>query len=193
MNRIKSQGRGFTLIELMVTLTVAAVLALVAIPGLTAYKRNAELTSTINILLSAINAARSEAMKRGMKAMVVPADRNQWSSGWIIFIDKDGDQVYSEANDITILTQEPPASYFNISGTGSASGAAPYILYDGSGYSRLKNGGFGALTLSLSRNDLSGSALYEQTRRLVIAKTGRVRTCKPASAADTTCAANSIQ
>lgn len=193
MNRIKPQERGFTLIELMVTLTVAAVLALVAIPGLTAYKRNAELTSTINTLLSAINAARSEAMKRGMKAMVVPADRNQWSSGWIIFIDKDGDQVYSEANDITILTQEPPASYFNISGTGSASGAAPYILYDGSGYSRLKNGGFGALTLSLSRNDLPGSALYEQTRRLVIAKTGRVRTCKPASAADTTCAANSIQ
>lgn len=177
----------------MVTLVIAAVLALVAAPGLTAYKRNAELTSTINTLLAAVNAARSEAMKRGMKAMVLPADRSQWSSGWIIFVDKDGDQTYSEANDITILTQGPLESYFSISGTGSAAGLAPYILYDGSGYSKLKNGGFSALTLSLRRNDLSGSSLYEQTRRIVIAKTGRVRACKPASATDTTCAANSTQ
>jgi type IV fimbrial biogenesis protein FimT len=74
MTRMRLQGRGFTLIELMVTLTIAAVLALVVAPGLTAYKRNAELTSAINTLLSAVNAARSEAMKRGMKAMVIPAD-----------------------------------------------------------------------------------------------------------------------
>lgn len=193
MIRVRSQGRGFTLIELMVTLVIVAVLGLVMAPGLTAYKRNAELTSTINTLLSAINAARSEAMKRGMKAMVLPANRSRWSGGWIVFVDKDGDQAYSEANDITILTQGPLESYFSLSGTGSASGSTPYILYDGSGYSKLKNGGFSALTLSLRRNDLSGSSLYEQTRRVVIAKTGRVRACKPASATDTTCAANSTQ
>jgi type IV fimbrial biogenesis protein FimT len=193
MIRIRSQGRGFTLIELMVTLVIAAVLGLVVAPGLTAYKRNAELTSTINTLLSAINAARSEAMKRGMKAMVLPANRSHWSGGWIVFVDKDGDQAYSEANDITVLTQGPLESYFSLSGTGSASGSTPYILYDGSGYSKLRNGGFSALTLSLRRNDLSGSSLHEQTRRVVIAKTGRVRACKPASATDTTCAANSTQ
>jgi type IV fimbrial biogenesis protein FimT len=193
MIRNRLRVRGFTLIELMITLAIAAVLALVAAPGLTAYKRNAELTSTTNTLLSGINAARSEAMKRGMKAIVLPVDRSHWSSGWIIFVDKDADQAYTEANDITILTQGPLESYFSISGTGSASGTAPYILYDGSGYSRLKNGGFGALTLSLSRNDLSGQSSLEQTRRLVIAKTGRARTCKPASASDTTCAASSTQ
>ncbi len=193
MIRVRSQGRGFTLIELMATLAIAAVLALVAAPGLTAYKRNAELTATINTLLSAVNAARSEAMKRGMKAMVMPADRSQWRSGWIIFVDRDGDQRYSEANDITVLTQGPIESYFSISGTGSAAGPAPYILYDGSGYSKLKNGNFSPLTLSLSRNDLSGRSLQEQTRRLVIAKTGRARTCKPASAADPTCLSGGTQ
>lgn len=193
MIRVRSLGKGFTLIELMATLAIAAALALVAAPGLTAYKRNAELTSTINTLLSAVNAARSEAMKRGMKAMVLPADRSQWSSGWIIFVDNDGDQTYSEASDITVLTQGPVESYFSISGTGSAAGTAPYILYDGSGYSKLKNGNFGALTLSLSRNDLSGRSLQEQTRRLVIAKTGRARTCKPASATDPTCLSGGTQ
>jgi type IV fimbrial biogenesis protein FimT len=193
MTRIRLQERGFTLIELMVTLTIAAVLALVVAPGLTAYKRNAELTSTINTLLSAINAARSEAMKRGMKAMVVPVDHSHWSSGWIIFVDKDRDGAYNEEKDITVLTQGPIESYFSISGTGSAAGSAPYILYDGSGYSRQTGGGFSALTLSLSRNDLTGRPLYEQTRRVVIAKTGRVRACKPASANDATCAEGSTQ
>ena len=193
MTHIKSHGRGFTLIELMVTLVIAAVLAMVAVPGLTAYKRNAELTSAINTLLSAVNAARSEAMKRGMKAMVIPADGRYWNKGWIVFVDKDGDQVYSEANDIKILTQGPLETYFTVGTTGSASASSPYILFDGSGYSKLRSGGFSALTLYIRRNDLSGSALYEQTRRLVIAKTGRARTCKPASATDATCAANSTQ
>jgi type IV fimbrial biogenesis protein FimT len=118
---------------------------------------------------------------------------DHWNKGWIVFVDKDGDQAYSEANDITILTQGPLETYFTVGTTGSASGSAPYILFDGSGYSKLKSGGFSALTLYIRRNDLSGSALYEQTRRLVIAKTGRARTCKPASATDATCAANSTQ
>ncbi|MBW8721183.1 MAG: GspH/FimT family pseudopilin [Polaromonas sp.] len=190
---IRSQARGFTLIEMMITLVIAAVLAMVAVPGLTAYKRNAELTSAINTLLSAVNAARSEAMKRGMKAMVIPADGRSWNKGWIVFVDKNGDQAYSEANDITILTQGPLESYFTIATTGSASLSAPYILFDSSGYSKLTNGGFSALTLSVRRNDLSGSAIYEQTRRLVIAKTGRARTCKPAAANDPACLSNGTQ
>lgn len=191
MTRHKNNFGGFTLIELMVTLAIAVVLAIVAIPSLAVYKRNAELTSATNTLLAAINAARGEAMKRGMNAMVLPADGSSWNSGWIVFVDKDRLQTYNPVTDTTILAQGPMQSYFSVTGNGSASGSTPYILYDASGYSKLKSGNFAALTLSLSRNDLSGNALYDQTRRIVIANTGRARTCKPASAADATCAANS--
>ena len=84
MMTTKQRCRGFTLIELMVTLAIAAVLLLVAIPSMTAFKRNAELTSATNTLLASINAARGEAMKRGTNAMVVPANGSDWNTGWIV-------------------------------------------------------------------------------------------------------------
>lgn len=191
---LKKNSQGFTLIELMVTLTIVAVLLLVTIPSLVIYKRNAELTSATNTLLSAINAARTEAMKRGMYAMVVPtANGSNWNSGWVVFVDVNRTRVYDSSVDTTVMVQSALSSYMTVSGNGSAADSPPYIMFDASGYSRLKNGGFGALTFSLTRNDITGSTLAEQTRRIVIASTGRTRTCKPSSATDSTCTASSTQ
>ena len=186
----KQRDRGFTLIELMVTLAIAAVLLLVAIPSMTAYKRNAELTSATNTLLSAINGARGEAMKRGMYAMVVPADGADWNTGWIVFVDKNRTQVYDATVDQTVLSQAPLPGYFNVTGNGTATGSAPYIMFDASGYSKTKSSSFGDLTLTLTRTDLSGSALDDQTRRVVVAKTGRTRTCRPSTVASCTVSAS---
>ena len=47
------------------------------------------------------------------------------------------------------------------------------------------------LTLTLTRTDLSGSALNDQTRRVVVAKTGRARTCRPST--DTSCTVSASQ
>ena len=192
MMQSKQACRGFTLIELMVTLAIAAVLMLVAIPSMTAYKRNAELTSATNTLLSAINSARGEAMKRGMNAMVVPTGNgSSWNTGWVVFVDKDRTQVYDAAADQTVLSQGPLPSYFNITGNGTANTSAPYIMFDASGYSKMKSGGFGALSFTLTRTDLSGAQLLDQTRRIVVASTGRVRTCRPSL--DATCTATASQ
>ncbi|MBG6075502.1 GspH/FimT family pseudopilin [Polaromonas sp. CG_9.11] len=189
MIRNKKGNLGFTLIELMVTLAIGVILTMVAIPSMTTYKRNAELTSATNTLLSAINAARGEAMKRGMNAMVLPVDGTNWSSGWVVFVDTDRSQTYSNNIDSTILAQGSPASYITVTGNQTAGLASPYVLFDSSGYSKTKAGGFGALTLSLARNDVTGSLVYEQTRRIKIANTGRVRTCKQVNSGDTTCSA----
>lgn len=183
---------GFTLIELMVTIALAALLMMVAVPSFTTFQRNAELTATTNKLVAAINAARGEAMKRGLYAMVVPTDGANWSTGWVVFV---GPNVSRPANtklasDITVLTQETPSTYLTISG-GSSAASNPYIMYDASGYSRQKGGGFGALTFTLARNDVSTADQDEQTRRIIIASTGRVRSCKPST--DTTCTSSALQ
>ncbi len=108
--------RGFTLIELMVTIAVAAVLMMIAAPSFVAFQRNAELTSTTNTLIAAINTARGEAMKRGAYAMVVPKDGSQWSSGWIVFVDKDLSMGFDASKDDVVLEQPAPSGYITISG-----------------------------------------------------------------------------
>ena len=192
MRSPRTACRGFTLVELMITLTIAAILAFLAVPSLTAYKRNAELTAATNTLLAAINAARGEAMKRGMNTLVVPTNNGtDWNTGWVVFVDKDAarNQTYDAGVDEAILVQGAMPTYVTVSGTGIADNTSPspYIKFDASGYARSRSGGSGNLTLSLTRTDLAGAQLAEQTRRIKIANTGRTRTCKPASATDSSC------
>jgi type IV fimbrial biogenesis protein FimT len=175
---------GFTLIELMVTIAIAAILLLIAAPSFVAFQRNSELTSVANSFIAAVNTTRGEAMKVGRNAMAVPVDNN-WSKGWTVFVDNNGDGLLTAGTDRIVLQQDALASYFTASGSGTAGLTPPYVLFDASGYAKTKTAGFGALTLTIARNDLSGADQTAQTRRVVIAKTGRARVCRPAT--DTTC------
>lgn len=179
-----SRGAGFTLIELVVTIAIAAVLFAIATPSFIGYQRSSELTSAANSFVAGVNTARGEAMKRGMNAMLVPATGSDWSSGWTVFVDQDRSGGLN-AGDTTVIQQAALPSYFTATGQGTASETPPYIMFDASGYAKTKTAGFGALTLTIARNDLSGATLTAQTRRIVIAKSGRARACKPAT--DTTC------
>lgn len=188
MKTYRLSARGFTLVELMVTLTIAATLAAVAVPSVQSFLRNNELSAASTALLTAINTARSEAMKSGRSAMVVPANNgSDWAQGWVVFVDNNRDQRYTSASDTIVAQQRPLTSYFSVGGNGTATGTTPYILFDASGYAKDKNNAFGGLTLSIQRNDLTGTNSLEQTRRLIIAPTGRARVCKPVSDTDTNC------
>lgn len=183
--------RGFTLIELVVTMAIAAVLMMVAVPSFVNFQRNSQLTSLTNSLVASIYAARGEAMKTGFNAFVVPtANGSDWTTGWIVFVDNNGDGSFSAADDTLVQTQPALESYFTASGTGSSGETPAYIMFSSSGYSKTKSGGFGALTLSIARSDASTSAVYEETRRITIGSTGRLRTCKPSSATDNDCKAS---
>lgn len=183
---------GFTLIELMVTIAIAAILMMVAAPSFVSFQRNAELTGAANSLLASINAARSEGMKRNMPALVVPADGATWESGWIVFVHKPNGGInenYTEGTDIFVSRQGPLPSYFSANGDGSATeGGTPVnIRFNGSGFARRIDGTSGNLTLSISRNDISGQDQLDQTRRIVVAPSGRTRVCKPTSSTDANC------
>ncbi|AWN17020.1 GspH/FimT family pseudopilin [Salinisphaera sp. LB1] len=84
--------RGFTLLELMVTIAVAIVLLTLAIPSYRSLVTRNSLASNVNDLVGSLNYARSAAVSRGTTVYVC-ASQNQttcrddgvWSDGWIIY------------------------------------------------------------------------------------------------------------
>ena len=88
--------RGFTIIELMITIGLLAIMVTLGIPAFTSTINSNETAAKSNAFLSALKAARSEATKR-RQTIIVCASNNQsdcasndWSDGWIIFEDTDG-------------------------------------------------------------------------------------------------------
>jgi type IV fimbrial biogenesis protein FimT len=184
--KLRRQHRvaGFTLIELMVTLTILGILLMIGVPSFVAIQRSSELTSTANSLVAALGAARGEAMKRGRSAVVVPKVGSDWTTGWTVFVDTNNDQVFN-STDVLVGQRSALASYLTATGQGTAQGSPGYIMFDPSGYTKTSAATFQSATLTIARNDLTGADVSQQTRIIVIAKTGRVRACKPAT--DATC------
>jgi type IV fimbrial biogenesis protein FimT len=63
MRQLNRRSKGFTLIELMITLAVMAILGLAALPDLTAYLANSQLREGANGVVVAAQMARNEALK----------------------------------------------------------------------------------------------------------------------------------
>lgn len=79
---------GFTLVELMVTIAVAAILVAVALPSFQRMTSNNTITNTYYDLMAALNNARSEAVTRGAPIRVKAASA-QWSDGWAVVTSDD--------------------------------------------------------------------------------------------------------
>ena len=77
------RARGFTLIELMVTLVVLAVVVGLAAPGLQKLVAAQRMRSLSYDLVSHLVLARSEALKRGIPVEVLPA-AGGWGGGWSV-------------------------------------------------------------------------------------------------------------
>ena len=76
-------ARGFTIIEAMVVVAIAAILAAVAVPQLSDMIVAARVRAASSDFYAALVAARSEAIKRRTTATVEP-QATFWSTGWVV-------------------------------------------------------------------------------------------------------------
>jgi type IV fimbrial biogenesis protein FimT len=92
---------GFTLLEMLVVIAVAAILVTLSLPSWHHFVERTQVTTQINELLGQIRYARSEAVRRG-KRVVICKSKNQtqctdgdedWDRGWIVFVDADGNST----------------------------------------------------------------------------------------------------
>ena len=74
-------NKGFTLLELLVTVSIAAILLAVGVPSYVTFIDNNRVTSQANDLLYSFNMARSEATKRGAEVRVVSVGGSNWKRG----------------------------------------------------------------------------------------------------------------
>lgn len=95
---------GFTLLELMITIAVAAILVGLAVPSFQYVINVGRVTAPANELLAGIQVARMEAIRRGTRTVVCRSNNADAATpacstaggawpGWVVFVDTNGNDV----------------------------------------------------------------------------------------------------
>lgn len=169
--------RGFSLIELMVTVALVAILLAIGLPSFQGSMRSNQVATGTNELMASINLARTEAIRNpNGAAMCASSDGEDcvgdWNDGWIVWISGDTDND-PDGDDDRVLRYVEGRGNLDISA--DSTGLGDTIRFDNRGRSTE------ARTLTV-RSDVCPTG-SELVRTLSLSLTGQVKmergACQP--------------
>ena len=181
--------KGFTLIELMITIALLAILLFVAVPNFSGFVASSRLTASKELLISSVAFARSEAIKRGESVAVCRTDdaatcigtsqgagNADWSEGWLVFLDADDDQTVDADELIKVYTGVADSISIEYS-------RGDVFVYEGTGLLNTAATDDETFNITDSGDGDIGSTIW-------LRPTGRIRICQNWEASTATCADN---
>jgi type IV fimbrial biogenesis protein FimT len=161
--------RGFTLVELMYTVVVAALVLGIGIPAFTETIRSSRMTATVNTAVTAMHVARSEAVKRRARITLCRSTADaapkcdDEGTGYAVFVNVADDESLDGAD--TLIKAGP---WLSDGITLEYSGLPNYVTYTASGFTRSIGGGTlsGNIVICDDRGDRAA-------RVITLAATGR--------------------
>ena len=165
-------SRGFTLVELIACVSVLSILTAIAAPSMAALMERQRAAAATNALVTQLAMARMAAIsKRGIS--VLCPSRNgancdagsDWSGGWLLFIDRDGNRQPDHAQDIISADNTPLSRHLQL----RSSAGRSQVRYRPDGSSAGSN-----LTVSICNR--KGVLLS----KVVVNNSGRARSERPA-------------
>lgn len=161
-----SRTAAYTLLELVVTMAVATILATIAAPTFEHWQARQRMNAAIQSLQQDLLTARSTAITLGINMVVCPGtvatgceEGSDWSRGWLVFQDIDGDRHFGRSE--PLIRQTPGFDRMAI--RSSTSRRSLRFLPNGSA-----PGSNGSIWFC-------GSQGPENAWRVVLSNTGRIR------------------
>ena len=173
----RRSSAGFTLVELMITIAIAAIGMTLAYPSFTSVLRSNRVATATNSLIASFNLARTEAIRSNSGAGVCPSgdgsacSGNDWNAGVLVFGDNDSTGVWSTGDTAIRYFEAKPALSLAAAPTGGTA-AVPAVAFDRRG--RVAS----AIDVVLRPTDCPDNA--ELQRRVHVSRSGQTRMSKEA-------------
>lgn len=126
--------KGFTLVELMLTLSIAAIVMTLAVPNMSIFLAQNQSSQQSHDFIAALQLGLSDAENNTAPVVLCaknPANNTcinyttspsltAWNSGWLLFRDNNSDGAYTDGTDELIKIQVNPSNLVNIAAISSA-------------------------------------------------------------------------
>lgn len=145
LGTMKNRHFGFTLVEALIVVAIAALLAALAVPSFNTMLMKRSVQGAALALVADIRYARSEALRRSVKVSICSlaasstdtcsGDPAKWANGWIVFVDTSNTGVRDAGEEI-VRVQQPLPNIASIQRATTPTSTRNVLTFEANGFAK---------------------------------------------------------